>query len=149
MFAVSQCARYTHNPCQKHEQALECIGQYLKGTRDKGLILQPCIDGVLKIDAYVDADFAGMWGYKCKQDPSCVKSQTGFVIFIANCPVIWTSKLQGNIATCTMEAEYNALSIAMRDVLPLLDLLKEIYKNISLSKQHMVKFKTTIYKDNN
>jgi Reverse transcriptase (RNA-dependent DNA polymerase) len=149
MFAVSQCARYTHSPRRKHELALERIGQYLKGTRNKGLILRPEVDGVLRIDAYVDADFAGMWGYECKQDPACVKSRTGFVIFVANCPVIWSSKLQGDIATCTMEAEYNALSISMRDVLPLQALLREIYNNIGLSKTQKVQFKTTVHKDNN
>jgi hypothetical protein len=40
-FAVSQCARFTSSPRRSHEQALERIGQYLKGTMDKGLLLHP------------------------------------------------------------------------------------------------------------
>ena len=40
-FAVSQVARYTHNPKKLHEFALERIGQYLKGTINKGLIFKP------------------------------------------------------------------------------------------------------------
>ena len=40
-FAVSQYARWSHDPKISHEEALERIGLYLKGTRDKGLILQP------------------------------------------------------------------------------------------------------------
>ena len=40
-FAVSQCARFTHSPKRSHEQALERIGQYLKGTMEEGLILRP------------------------------------------------------------------------------------------------------------
>jgi hypothetical protein len=121
-FAVSQCARYTHNTRHLHKKALERSGQYLKGTADKGLILKSLIgDQRLNIDCYVDADFAGLWGYEDKQDPSCVKSRTGFVILIADCPVVWSSKLQSDIATSTMEAEYQALSMAMREVIPLLN----------------------------
>ena len=67
----------------------------------------------------MDTDFAGLWGYEDKQDPSCVKSRTGHMISIADCPVAWVSKLPTDIAVSTMEAEYNALSMAMRDVLPL------------------------------
>jgi hypothetical protein len=66
----------------------------------------------------VDADFAGLWPYEDKHDPSCVKSRTGFVICISGCPVIWSSKLQTDIATLTMEAEYNGFSMAMQELLP-------------------------------
>jgi hypothetical protein len=57
-----------------------------------------------------------MWVYEDRDDPSCVKSRTGYVIFVMGCPVIWKSKLQSDIATSTMELEYNALSMAMRDL---------------------------------
>jgi hypothetical protein len=70
---------------------------------NEGLTLRPSDD--LDIDCYVDADFAGLWPYEDKLDPSCVKSRTGFAICVANCPVIWSSKLQGDIATSTMETE--------------------------------------------
>jgi hypothetical protein len=147
-FAVSQCARYTHSPKRSHEKALERVGQYLKGTRDKGLILRPTGQNNLKIEAYVDADFAGMWGVESPHDPASVKSRTGLVIFISGCPVIWTSKLQTDIATSTMEAEYNALSIAMRDILPLHRLTKEICTSIGVSEQSKATIKTTVYEDN-
>jgi hypothetical protein len=109
-FAVAQCSRYTHNPRHSHEIALQRIGLYLKGTKNRGLIFNPDKSKEVNIDCYVDADFAGMWGYEDEQDPSCVKSRTGFVIFIQGCPVVWKSKLQTDVATSTMESEYNALS---------------------------------------
>jgi hypothetical protein len=121
-FVTNQYVRFTYNTRHSHENTLERIDQYLKLTQDKGLILRPIICekiGELPIDCYVDADFAGLWGYEDRNDLSCVKSCTGYVINIANCPVIWKSKLQSCIASSTMEAEYNALSMAMRDVLPL------------------------------
>ena len=96
----------------------------------------------------MDADFAGLWPYEDKQDPSCMKSHTGFAICIANCPVIWTSKLQPDIATSTMEAEYNALSTAMKSVIPILELLRAVGKGVGMSEEQRTKFKTTFWEDN-
>jgi hypothetical protein len=39
-FAVSQCARFASAPRRSHELALIRVGQYLKKTADKGLILR-------------------------------------------------------------------------------------------------------------
>ena len=76
-------------------------------TKGFGLILRPITD--FWIDVYVDSDFAGLWGFEDKQDPTSAKSCTGFVICVSNCPVIWSSKLQTDITLSTMEVEYNAL----------------------------------------
>jgi hypothetical protein len=114
-FATSQCARFTSNPKYSHNVALKRIGRYLIGTCDHGLILKP--DHDLGIKMFVDADFAGMHGYKDPEDPTSVQSCTGFVICIAKCPVLWVSRLQTETAFSTMHAEYIALSTAMRDLL--------------------------------
>ena len=37
-YAVSQCARFTHAPKRSHEEALERIGRYLKGTMNEVLM---------------------------------------------------------------------------------------------------------------
>jgi hypothetical protein len=153
-FSVSQCSRFTHSPTRLHERALERIGQYLKGTKNKGLILHPIHsnDGEFKIDCYVDADFAGLWGYEDTQDPSCVKSRTGYVIFLNDCPVVWSSKLQTDIATSTMESEYNSLATSMRDLIPLQHLLRAIIRGLG---HHDIKkttfhktLRTTVHEDN-
>jgi Reverse transcriptase (RNA-dependent DNA polymerase) len=145
-FAVSSAARFTHFPRRSHEEALKRIGRYLKGTINEGLVLRP--SDSLDIDCYVDADFAGLWPHEEKSDPSCVKSRTGFAICVANCPVIWSSKLQGDIATSTMEAEYSALSTAMRDLLPFRELLITLAPSIGINTQHPTVFKTTVHEDN-
>ena len=126
---------------------MERVGQYLKHTQDEGLVLKPTHND-LHIDCFVDADFAGLWPYEDKQDPSCVKSHTSFAFCIANCPIIWTSKLQPDIATSTMEAEYNALSTAMKSVIPLLELLRVVGKGVGMSEEQRTKFKTTVWEDN-
>jgi hypothetical protein len=75
-------------------------------------------------------------------------SRAGFVIFVADCPVLWQSKLQTDIATSTMEAEYNAPSMAMRDLLPLKNLLKEIMGEIGVEGSAIAEFRTTLREDN-
>ncbi len=55
-----------------------------------------------------------------------VLSRTGFVIRYANCPIVWCSKLQTKIALSTAEAEYIAISHALRETIPIQNLIKEI-----------------------
>ena len=71
-YAVNCCARYMFCPKHSHESALKRIGRYLKQTLD-GMMVNSSTD-ICKIDAYPDADFAGMYGHEKPVDPSCVKS---------------------------------------------------------------------------
>jgi hypothetical protein len=114
-FAVSQCARYSFCPRHSHEEALKRIGRYLKGTRDKGIIMKKSKS--LKLDLYVDADFAGQWSYENDMDPTSVKSRSGWLVTIGGSPIAWVSRLQSEISLSTMEAEYVALSSSMKDLI--------------------------------
>ena len=40
-YAVNQCARFTHCPRASHATAVKRVIRYLKGTKDKGMTLQP------------------------------------------------------------------------------------------------------------
>lgn len=102
----------------------------------------------MNIECYVDADFAGLWPHEDKLDPISVKSRTGFVVCLSECPVIWGSKLQGEISTSTMEAEYNALSYAMRELLPFKHLVEAIATIVGYDEKETTTFKTTIWEDN-
>jgi len=115
-FAVSQCTRYIHHHTNMHIMALKRIGTYLLKTSEIGIILKPTSD--LTIDCYVDADFAGLWNREDHNDDRCIKSRTGYVLFISSCPILWITQLQDGIALSTMKLEYVALSMAMRDFLP-------------------------------
>ena len=44
----------------------------------------------------------------------------------ANCPLSWASKMQTEVALSTTEAEYVALSTALRECMPLMQLIKEL-----------------------
>ena len=147
--ATSQVARFVNNPKRSHELALIQIGRYLKGTADKGLILKPKVnDDELAMDVYVDAAFAGGWGSELPTNPDAVKSRTGYIIEIANCPVLWVSKNQTTIATSTMEAEYTALSMALRAFIPLQSVAQAVTAGLLFRKKKKVKFKATVHEDN-
>ena len=130
-FAVHQVARFTHNPTDKHEKAIILIGRYLKGTRDRGLVYDPSKQRN-RLNAHVDADFAGLYDCEDHEDPISVKSRTGYVISFDGCPVLWKSKLQSLIALSTLEAEYIALSQCMRDLIPLRRVLNDIAEAFDL-----------------
>ena len=148
-FAVSQAARFSFNTKRSHELALIRIGQYLKQTRKRGMILKPMSSEHFVMDAYVDSDFMGLFGKENPVDPTSAKSRTGYVICINGCPIIWSSKLQDGVALSTMMAEYYALSTCMRDVLPLRDLVKGVAKGLGISQDCTTDFKTTVWEDNN
>ena len=54
------------------------------------------------------------------------KSRSVWVIMYAGCPITWSSKLQTLTPLSTTEAEYVALSSALRDQIPIMQLLKEV-----------------------
>ena len=45
-------------------------------------------------------------------------------------------------------AEYTALSMAMKEVLPIRNLLLELSKSMCLDQKHLTTFKTTVHEDN-
>ena len=62
--------------------------------------------------------------------------------------VKWSSKLHPEIATSTLEAKYNGLSAAMREVLPFKRLVKAVSRGVGLSEEQLTTFKTTVWEDN-
>jgi hypothetical protein len=144
-FATHQCAPYTFAPKQSHKNSLRRIGRYLKGTLDKGLILTPSDD--LKIDCCPDANFAGLWNRKDENDPYCVCSQTGYIICLLDCLLLWISKLQTEITLSTMEAEYIALSASCRDLFPMIDVTNKICLALHLTLSNTTEKHIKIHKD--
>ena len=56
-----------------HKQALKHFGMCLSVTANN--------------NAYLDIDFAGLYGYENVDDQVCTKSRTEFIITKSNCPV--------------------------------------------------------------
>ena len=114
---------------------------------DKGIIFKPDLSRGLECD--VGADFAGGWATGDQSNPESVLSRAGYVISCAGCPIHWCSKMESEIALSTTEAEYIAMSMAMREVLPFLNLMSEI--KVFLPRQLTEKqprFFCTVWEDN-
>ncbi len=123
-FAVHQCARFCENPRYEHSKAVKMIGRYLCATMDKGIICKPNDESFV---VYCDADFAGTWNPDVAEfDKSTARSRSGYVIKYGNCPIVWASKLQTEIALSSTESEYVSLSQSLREVLPLMRLVTEL-----------------------
>jgi hypothetical protein len=152
-YAVSQVARFSHSPKQSHSAAVKTIVRYLVRTKDKGTLYQRPTG--LSVDCYVDADFAGLYGTEKPDDPISAKSRTGYILSIGGCYLFCKSQLQTTISLSTSEAEYYALSQAMRAVLPVREFLKEIITGLDLPSEYLKfdssmfkNFETTVHEDN-
>ena len=136
--SVHQCARFTEHPKRCHGEAVKRIGRYLLGTRDKGIIINP--NSPWHFDCWVDADYAGNWRYEnAHVDPMTSKSRSGWIVRFAGAPITWASKMQTITALSTTEAEYIALSTSLREVIPLMGILKE-------AREHGINIKDIVRK---
>jgi hypothetical protein len=123
-YAVHQCARFAADPMQEHSNAMRWIARYLKGTREKGLIIKPRKDRELEV--YVDADFAGNWDQEETDDRDTAMSRHGYLIYYAGCPILWKSQLHTECALSSTESEYTGLSYALRDAIPIMNLFTKM-----------------------
>ena len=80
----------------------------------------------------------------------CARSRTGFVVIFSNCPLLWVSKLQTDIAISTLHSEYVVLSRSVRPLLPLKTHINKVIDNLGIDSDNL-KFVSsfTIYEDNN
>ena len=145
---MSQAARFAFAPRRSHELALIRIGQYLKGTMNEGMIMKPMKTDSFQMDVYVNSNFLGLYGMEPRTDPDNVKNRTGYVILLNDCPIVWKSVLSQDFALSTMMAKYYALSTAMREVLPLRDLVKVVAEGCGTCSDCLTTFKTTVWEDN-
>ena len=146
-YSVHQCARFSSNPKQSHVEAVKKIGRYLVSTRDKGILMRPQVDH--SFDCWVDANFAGDWNQPTTlSDPMTAKSRSGWVIKYADCPITWSSKLQTLTALSTTEAEYVALSMALHEQIPLMELLKECFRHKLDNHWTVPKIHCKVFEDN-
>ena len=105
------------------------------------------IDKTKGIAVYVEADFSGGWDSADSSNADNVLSITGFVICYVGYPIICISKLQTDMALSTSEAEYIAMSQALREELPVQRLAKEINCIVTLYTRTK-KFYLAVQEDN-
>ena len=93
VYEVHQRARFAHDSKNSHEVGLTYIIRYLKGTKEKDLILSP--DTVnLQLDLYKDTHFSGLTTAEDVHDPISVKNRSGLIMNFGGVPIFWSSKPQ-------------------------------------------------------
>ena len=114
--AVSVVSRYMANPGKAHWHAVKCIFQYLQDTIDTFLEFGRQEDSLC---GYVDSDYA--------EDLDQRRSLTGYVFTIGGCAVSWKDTLHPTVALSTTEAEFMAITEAIKESIWLRGLVGELH----------------------
>jgi len=108
-FAVTQMAKFAHNPSEEHLVKAKHIMRYLAGTHKYALVFDGRSDRGLY--AYCDSSY----GDDRSDADRRRRSTQGYYFSLANGCVKWHSKTQTLISTSSTMAEYIALSDCARD----------------------------------
>lgn len=112
---VSILAQFNSCYTKVHWGAAKRVLRYLHGTINYGLHYAKGDQG---ITGFVDAD----WG-RCTIDRT---SYTGFAFTLSNAAISWKSQKQRSVALSSTEAEYMALSEAMKEAIHLKGFINEL-----------------------
>ena len=79
------------------------------------------------------------------------RSRTGYIILLAGCPLVWRSTLQTEVSLSTLESEYSALSLAIRQLLPVLRTVEECLKLTQIGRDLRITapVPAIVFEDNN
>jgi len=118
--AVSLVSRFMANPGKSHWQALKWMLRYIIGSLGRVLVYGGARNSrrTAAIEAFVDSDYAGCLDSR--------KSLTGFVFTAFGTAISWKASLQKVSALSTSEAEYIALTEAVKESLWLEGIEKEL-----------------------
>ena len=108
-----------------------------------------CWSWLFQVIGFVfDADFAGNWDKIDTTNRDTARSRHGYYICYNGVPITWKSQLQHEIALSTTEAEYTSLSYALREAIPIMNLLKEMKERKFDVSNKIAKFHCKVYEDN-
>ena len=96
--AVRAVTRFCENPELAHKKAALKVMQYLLRTKE----------WVIDIDTYTGSDFGALL--------DTIRSVSGAVVMLAKGAISWHSRMQAVTTSGTLEAEYIALSEAVKEV---------------------------------
>ena len=101
----------------------------------------------LNVNAYLDTDFAGLYGYEDSLGPFCMRSRIDFSINVVSCLMLWKSQLQTGTATSMMQAEVVVLVGCCRGLMQNIDSVDEIGKAVCLTSSEKARMHVYIHKD--
>ena len=95
------------NSSKEHYSALNWIWQYIKTTKNRGILYKS--SNIPELVGYVDSDWGG--------DYTTRKSTTGYIFLLGNSSISWSSKLQKSVAISSYEIEYMTLKEASKELI--------------------------------
>ena len=92
--------------------------KYVLDTRKFGLKIEPIFmkDSPWELVLFCDSYYAG--------DPDSRRSVSGYIIYVCGVPVCWRSKAQRSVTLSSTEAEYVAISEAVKELLFVIQVLE-------------------------
>lgn len=122
LYAVTKLSQFSSNPGRAHWLQAKRVLRYLSATKDIGLVYN-C--GKNEIEIFSDADWAS--------DIDDRHSYSGMIVLLNGNPITWKSNKQKSISTSTMEAEYVALEVAVKEVMWLNMIFDELAHKTNLN----------------
>ncbi|CAA7054408.1 unnamed protein product [Microthlaspi erraticum] len=115
-YAVGVISRFMSNPGREHWTAVKWVLRYLRGASKDCLTFTK--NKEFSIEGFCDSDYA--------TDIDKRRSVTGFIFQVWGNTISWRSNLQSVVALSTTEAEYMALTSAVREAIWLKGICEEL-----------------------
>jgi len=106
-YSLGVISRFMSKPFKDHWQAVKWVLRYMRGTEKKKLCFRKQEDFLLR--GYCDSDYGSNFDTR--------RSITGYVFTVGGNTISWKSKLQKVVAISSTEAEYMALTEAVKEAL--------------------------------
>jgi hypothetical protein len=91
---------------------------------------------------------AGLFGSEQNpRNPDSARSRCGYIILLGGVPLFWKSVLMTSICLSTLEAEYQALSLSLKQVIAFRLLIVELVEFFNLDSLR-ASMSTTVMEDN-
>ncbi|KAH9781841.1 hypothetical protein KPL71_008631 [Citrus sinensis] len=115
---VGVISRFMGNPGKGHWNAVKWVLRYLQGSAVTAIMFGKTSEASPEVVGFVDSDYAA--------DKDRRRSITGFVFTMCRGAISWKSSLQSVVALSTTEAEYIALTEAVKEAIWLRGLVTEL-----------------------
>ncbi|KAL7535063.1 hypothetical protein ACHAXR_008476, partial [Thalassiosira sp. AJA248-18] len=140
---VRELSKVLDGPTMGSYKELLRIIKYVLDTRNYGLKIWPTRNtgSSWNMTCFTDSDFA--------TDPDTRRSVSGYIIYLHGVPIVWKSKAQKSVTLSSAEAEWFALSEAVKDVMFLLQLCESMNIKVQLPVTVRVDNTATIFMAHN
>lgn len=114
-YAIHILTQFMHTPKEAHWEAALRVVRFIQGSIGQGILLKSDFD--LSITVYCDADWSGC--------PRTRRSLSTYVVLLGGSPISWRTKKKDTVSHSSAEAEYIAMSDALKEIKWLRRLLKD------------------------